>query len=393
MSWVIEQDQLHITVGSSPQATEEFSPKLDLDSELQMVKSALLYADHATLCSPVASVFAEFLDMEDLSTSQKLAFFDAIPGWFPGTPVAEQAKTLHEYHKRARSRRYSKKGQETLRGVERAIVETWPALAEGLRGAITHLGGADILVAVESGLLNIHKFEAPLKRIIDEGERRSFVEEFVSVVGETVSDRSTFPLFDEEMGSLISLGIKAGRIPVSEIGIAHGKEVGLAADIFKRLPLFPRASVKEVLDIRRELEGPLLGFRSAMIKFSKEIKDASWDDDFNESAQRVFRQEVAPAVLTIEQEVNSNRFMMELTERLNIVGAAGFSILAVSMSNLPPTAVAALALGATVATATMVQAYRRFVKDRQIIEQNQLYFYYKAGQFLRDGTYEYRKDK
>jgi hypothetical protein len=71
MSWVIDQDQLHITIGSTPQVGDLFKPKIDLDNELQMVKAALLYADQATLCSPVASVFAEFIDMADLSITQK----------------------------------------------------------------------------------------------------------------------------------------------------------------------------------------------------------------------------------------------------------------------------------------------------------------------------------
>lgn len=392
MNWVIDQDQLHITIGSSPQ-DQILNQELNLETELGMIKAALLYADHSTLCSPTASVFSAMLDMSaHISTGEKLAFFESLPTWFPNSEIATQAQQLKEFHDRAWSRRYSKKGAESLRLFERALSESWPIISEGLREAITKLGGDEVVSAAESGFLDIHKFRAPIERVIVDAERRSFVLEYVSVLAGTISGKSTYPLFDEESNSIISAGIKAGIIPVSDLGIARGKEVGLAADLFKRLPLFPRASVNEILDIRRELDGPLRQFRSAMLRFSGNIKNASWDEEFDQSAELVFRQEVAPAILNIEAEVKSNRFMMELTERLVPVGAAGVSVLAVAMSNLPSSALAALALGgATVASGTLVQAYRAYVKKRQEIEQNNLFFYYKASQLLLDGTYEYHR--
>lgn len=282
-----------------------------------------------------------------------------------------------------------KKGQEDLRLFEKALKETRPSFSAGLREAIAKLGGDEILLASKSGFLEIHQFESPLQRIVLDSERRPFAEEYVSVVGESISNKSTYPLFDEETSSIIGSGIRAGLIPVSKFGIAHGKEVGLAADLFKRLPLFARASVKEILDIRRELESPLVRFRAAMLKFSRDIKNASWDDEFSLAAETVFRQEVAPAILDLEEAVRSNRLLTELTQRLVPAGAVALSALAVSMSNLPHAALAALAIGSTVGSATLIQAYRGWAEKRQTTEQNELYFYYRAGQFLEDRSYEY----
>lgn len=391
MSWTIEQDQLHITIGSSPQAGEA-SHSIDLGNELQMIKAALLYADHSTLCSPVASVFAEFVGMADLSTSEKLAVLETLPTWCPGTSAADQARDLKDRYKRARSRRYSKKGQESLGRFERALDEAWPALSDGLTEVVTRLGGDEIISAAESGLLCIHRFEAPIGSSLLDRETGSVVDEYVSVVGGTVSDKSTYPLFDEQTNSIISSGIKAGFIQVSDFGIARGREVGLAADLFRRLPLFPRASVKEILDIRRELATVLLRFRSAMLGFSKEIKDASWDEEFGLAAETVFRKEVAPAILDIEEAVKSNRFVAELSQRLVPLGGVALSALAISMSNLPHAALAALATGASVGSATVIQAYRGWDEKRQTTERNHLYFYYKASKFLENGSYEYASD-
>jgi hypothetical protein len=260
MSWIIDKERLHITIGSTPQDSERLTPKLDLDNELQMIKAALLYGEHATLCSPIASVLTELLSFTDFSFSQKLAFFEIIPSWFPKEPLAEQATTLLSLYKRARNRRHSKKGQESLRKFERALDETWPVLSDGIRDLITKLGADELITASESGFLDIHRFDAPIERLVMDDQRRGFVEEYVSVVGASVSDKLTYPLFDEETSSIISAGIVAGLIPVSDLGITRGKEVGLAADLFKRLPLFPHASVKEILDIRGGIRERLVTF-------------------------------------------------------------------------------------------------------------------------------------
>jgi hypothetical protein len=107
-------------------------------------------------------------------------------------------------------------------------------------------------------------------------------------------------------------------IPISESGLHRSKEVALAAHWLRRLPLFPQASIREVLDIRRELEKPLLRFRGAMIGFSEKIQDAPWDKDFSVEAERVFVQDVTPAILNLEEEVQSNNFMTALTSELAI---------------------------------------------------------------------------
>ncbi len=66
------------------------------------------------------------------------------------------------------------------------------------------------------------------------------------------------------------------------------------------------------LDIRQELERPLTRFRSAMIKFSSEIKSASWDLDFVSDADQVFRREVAPTILDIEEEISSSTIVLAI---------------------------------------------------------------------------------
>jgi flagellar capping protein FliD len=163
--------------------------------------------------------------------------------------------------------------------------------------------------------------------------------------------------------------------------------------------LFERATVNEILDIRRELEKPLWNFRSAMVKFSQQIQSASWDKDFTYDADRVFRSEVTPAVLALEDEKKSSSFLNKLTAKVAeksiqvgsaVTASAAVTALAVRMLNLPLADVAALAAGpAIVAGGVAYSAYKEWKEQQQKTEGNSLFFYYKAGSLLESRSFEY----
>ena len=85
--------------------------------------------------------------------------------------------------------------------------------------------------------------------------------------------------------------------------------------MLQRLPLFDDATVHEVIDIRRELERPLVRFRSAVMTYAESIKSASWDEDFSVEAELVFRQHIEPAVLEIEDSVRSSSSLLSMATR------------------------------------------------------------------------------
>jgi hypothetical protein len=245
-------------------------------------------------------------------------------------------------------------------------------------------------------LLQVHPFDAALRRAIQESEHRRFILEYVSVVGASVSNAYTYPLFDEDTSDVIRAGIQAGIFPVSNSAIARGKETGLAADLLARLPVFPLATVKEVLDIRQELEPHLKRFRSAMIKFSEGIKNAAWDESFPFDAEQVFRRDIEPAVDNIEAEVKSNRFVADLTRKFadRSLIATGGSAIALTMSNLSLPAIASLAIGALVGGGSAAyDTYKEWSKKNRENQQNNLFFYYKAKDTLSARKYDYVSDK
>lgn len=73
--------------------------------------------------------------------------------------------------------------------------------------------------------------------------------------------------------------------------------------------------MSDVLAIRRELEGPLRGFRLAVSGFSREIRSAAWEPGFPEEADALFRERVEQEVGRIEEAVWENGSLREFAWR------------------------------------------------------------------------------
>lgn len=390
MSQKNELGGLHITIGSTPQTIETGqSTKIVFENDLRMVKAALLYADTATLCSVTSSALLELVAMKDIPREKRVDYIKEIVSWMGDDETARMFKAMMDLFEQSNNPMWAGFIQETL-------ADGWNTVREHVDKFLREGSGDGILRAIESGLLEVHHFEAPLRRALQTSEQRNFIIEYVAVVAASVTNAYTYPLFDEDTSEIISAGIKAGLFSAPDSTVARGKEVRLAADLLARLPLFPEATVKEVLDIRRELEPHLKRFRSAIIKFSETIKTASWDDTFAHDADRVLRRDVESAVQNIEEEVKANKFIRKLLRKFAdkpMIVPVG-SALALAMSNLPLPSIALMAAGGVVGGGSALHdAHEEWSKKMREVQQNSLFFYYRTKSLLADRKYDYESDK
>lgn len=401
----VDEPSLHITIGSVPQArTVETNVELDLRNDVEMVKASVLYADHATLYSIASSALFAIVSVADLPDAERWQFLErmSLLRLFDDD-TQRMMDVMSAAHAKARRTRYSRKGAENLRTLKKALGEGWTDMAELAGNMIASVGGDGIAQAVSSGLLEVHAFESVIERTVQESKHREFVLEYLGEVSHAISNPHTYALFDEDTSEVISASIAAGIIPVTESGIARGKEVRLASDLFARLPLFPNATVKEIIAIRQELARPLTDFRAAMITFSDAIKHASWDEEFSSDVDQLFRRDVAPTILALEEEAKANTFLSNLASEFStrslqigtaIPASSALSSIAVKMSDLPVPDLAALSIGPLLAVGGVVHsAYTKWRERQEEIKQNNLFFFYKAGKLLDDGTHAYVSDR
>lgn len=376
---------LHITIGTTPGRGKRL-----LEGEIQLLKAALLYADHVLLCSPGSSlvtslaVFGELASTANQKDQIELTR-QLIPSFLHDEAEVENTLAILDMY----AGTLSKRGKKQRLTKEELILEyqlrpQFQRIYRGLNESIISIaedaGLGEIVTALESGMLEFRFLETASAG--DDSEE--LITEYLDVIGQAVAEGVSYPLLDDLTGNLIRASIAEGKLEVPDLAVNRGKHAGLMSDLLGRLPLFDQASVQEVLDIRKELERPLVRFRAAVSKYSDTMGSAQWDKDFPLEAEKIFVTEVQPAVLEIEDAIKSNHYLFQLASRYaNKHETLAIPVLAVFMaqfSSLPE--IVSLAMGTAAVAAQIVDVYREWKEKQREIEKNQLFFYYRAGRLM-----------
>jgi hypothetical protein len=365
---------------------------LDLQEDLALVKASLLYADRVKLCSLGASVLSGIAQFQEVSTEEQAKL---VVRFLPDLEPSMNSQQIHFFEAavglrgREEKRRISKRTRrEILAMVSESGGELEAMVLEQHRAA----GIEGFREAVNSGVLEVHPFRQTSAQSLIEATIRGggnllygldltdLLKEFLDQVKSAVEDGFTYPMFDDLTGDFVAEAIRLGLIRSSKASIARGQYSGLSGELLQRLPLFEEATVAEVLDIRRELQGPLRGFRLAVSDFSSQIRPAGWEPGFAEEADALFREKVQPEIERIEVAVRENRSLEEFARKVVRHGAtrATFGAVIGSVSDLSGLAGIALGLGSA-----GVQAYLDQQDSMREIQDKQLYFYYGAQELLR----------
>lgn len=382
---------LHFSVGS---VAGHDSNTLDLSQDLALVKATLMYADRVTLFSMGSAVLSGIAEYQESTTADKAKLVVRYLGDLQPAMSAEEI-TFFEAVVGLRGRKQQRKISKRTRDEILAMVEEerheMDAMVVDQHRAAGIEGFRD---AVSSGLLHIHPFrqasaEALVEAMIKGGgdllagvDLADAILEYIEQTMRMVRDGNTYPVFDDLTGDLAAECVASGLVAAPQASEHRSRYGGLAADLLARLPLFEQATLAEALDVRRELDDPLQGFRLAVADFSREIASAGWDLGFADEADVLFREKVEPEVERIEAAISENRDLQRMLERTVGQGATGTVIGAVIGSASDLSNLAAVASGLT-AAGIRAEIDRR--QEMRSIQENQLYFFYRAGRQLSRG--------
>lgn len=108
---------------------------------------------------------------------------------------------------------------------------------------------------------------------------------------------------------MIKSAIEEKIITLNKSSEFEAKHAKLAGNLLIALPSFEFATTDEILDIRKELEKPLVRFRSKLLAYDAEIQSMPWDEEFQFECIKLYQQEVAPAVLEIDELTKESSFI------------------------------------------------------------------------------------
>lgn len=359
---------MHITVATAPDVNGEIS----LRNELSILKTALLYADRVTYCSMAATML--LLVQMDIymsvgeETLDKLLRPDA-----SGKELRESILNTQSLLRSSYPRPFFLKTHDSVSSISYVL--------EG--GKIMERAGMfELIEILYTGICEFAHL--PFENSNDPDKMYDDYERFVF---QAATSGATHLMFDKLTGDAINDAINAKRIEPKRVSTSQAKQVRLASELLRRLPKFDDASLDEILDIRNELESPLVRFRSAIIKYGRQIETAAWDSDFGFEANQVFIEHVQPAILEIEERCNSNSFLKNLApslvdKPLEPAASSALGLLLANSAHMPEIVNAGLGLLAGGAVIGL-KAKQAYIEEKQLIERNNLYFYYQAGEMLK----------
>lgn len=368
---------VHVTVAAVADGTT-----LDLSHETQLVKSALLYADHVTLVSPKALLLA---GVAAFGSGDRRARIDATAQLIGMLDNGQEAAELYQKLRRRR-RQLSPHERRVLRRLEQTLETSSEELVDTIDDMLAGAGADEIAQAMGAGLVDIHTLgqeHADADSYMD-----NVIEQMTDLLRDSVSaSAQTLPLFDDGVGDLLRAMVKEGM--VTDPHVAGAAEVGIAGRLIGGLEAFPNADMDVILDVRERLQAPLVRFRSALAQTSAEFASAAWDESFAREVEDLYRRRVAPALLEVEEALSDlgvRSTLLRLSSGKETVAtvAATLGLAAagdISNADLPALLYGAPAVAATVAGAAEALQRRPI---RRAAGRNAFYFLYEGNRLLAD---------
>ena len=223
----------------------------------------------------------------------------------------------------------------------------------------------------------------------------------------TMQNNKAYPLFDKTSNNVISSFAKTKLLDFGNINQEVLIHAGLATNILMTLPTLESASVDEILDFKKEMQGPLVNFRKAIYIFSESVEAKPWDQDFQYDCLKIYSKEVAPKVeelnelssetsvlknmgrkVLAEEEIRKKAswvvggLVTTITTSTNMLGA--FNVFKNWLLSLSMIVIAPNIASAFLKTLNMASEAKQEKNEKEKeMSGNTMYYYYKASKDLR----------
>lgn len=368
-------DRLEVVIATAPSG-------LSLSGEARLLRPAVLYGDGVRLFSPLATLLSGFAAMAEAEGVERAQIMQALAET-TGAPHASEIAAIVpglemvlSLPRRERREFLGGRKSNEFRDMLKRVDEVWDELREKVEEILDQAGAHELIPALEVGLLEIEP-------LLDEnGDMDRMIEEFVSKLGQVLRDGKSYPLFDDATGSFVRARVAEGLLQCGGPAMRRGREVGAASQFMFYLPAFPNATIRELIDIRKELHRPLVQFRSAMVRVADVLDAEPYGSEFQEHVEQAYRSDVAPALEEIREQIESNTYLQQLAGEAvkdlpKWLGAGFIAAATTPWSDLPEL----IAAGATAVAPAVKAAWEHRRAGRQV-RQEQYYFLYEANRLL-----------
>lgn len=366
---------------------------MSINQDMRFIKAALLYSDTITLVSPMASTYFQLTDKAYNKNEKTL--FELIKKVMPFCKKSDPLyyESIIGTFNKMESILYSKQ-YKTIPVVDRyRLKKTLLEFSDNVSQVFYQSLGEDncnsLKKLVEINKVKLHDFRNSY------AEADAFCHEFYTILKDSVVDTQTFPLFDDLSNNLIKSAINDGVVILNDANEFEAKHAKLASELLVSLPTFEFATLDEILDIRKELEKPLIRFRNKLFSYNTKIQSMPWDKNFQFESMKLYQEEVAVSVLEIEESIKETSFIKNLGYSIltdeSAIKKTGELFMTIAMagaitsfSDVLSSGQALLTMGGAYVIPKIAKAFNEHKNRQNEICKKDMYFYYKAGKLLEE---------
>jgi hypothetical protein len=374
-----------------------------LGRDVPLTKLSVLYGDEVVLFSPTyhgVEPFFDFANREVLHQLLWLAILRRDPGFVIGEKLSPSQR---ETRIKAAADRSHALLQKALRWME--LTSTAFPLSKDLareRDQIADEAKADARKV--GAVFADDKDFVQRARQLSEAQRLGLVHiQQISKVPslrydqtKLVSDIAAALSTPDSYGALDERFIKPLK-PLSRSQLEKQKTIQVAYDMFRRLPLFEKASFEEIRDIKKELARPLTNFRRGVSEISRQIRSQPWDRDFPHDVEGELTTRLLPEVAAIEDKVETNSYLKQLVHRLAkdpLILPSSSALGMILSTTLQTSAIASQVAGAIAGAGLLAyEAHKEWKDQKRSIEENLFFFYYRVAKGVAPGRSGNRRKK
>lgn len=385
---------------------------MDLASSMSLVKAAILYGDRVTVYSPAATLISGVAGFSRISgTAERIAamleVIRNVPQFASQVSISDESlATMHQFLSlppdvvkglgaMTDSSAEIDEAYSMLQGLKDVwTTELMPAVDEG----IDTLGGRELLAAVDAGLVRVAELASTTHTGLLTGAVRAatgatsddtddLVAGFMERVLDSLVERGIFPLLDAESSGLVkAFELETGTAAGSDNSWRRSAEITSAATFMDFLPNFIALPLDEVVSLRAEVETPLVRFRSAMAKMSRDYESRSVDGEFSQEVEDAWRETVAPAIAELREAFAEHGLLKQVgavalgsPKQLALEAGAVFAAAGGQVPVLSRVVATSIASGVAVAD-VLGRALKDATAGKKNARQDAFYFLHRVGE-------------
>lgn len=309
-----------------------------LRSDLELVRSSVLYADSIDLISVGATVMRAVEDLRsgglpatlrlmgalDDSSVRRITSSPLPDDWRRYIPLMTDLDGLAEALA-ASGLPVTEQQLADLKDMADVMVHAVAPIEDIAQGFLNQSGMDELWPAVRSGLVklegvgtggrgNIRAEDLAWVFLPGSDGASEMMEKWQTKMTELLSDPQERLLLDEQISGVVRemTAQDASIIPRQTHRLASEAAVGTG--LIARLPAFPNVPMDELLSLRSDLDEPLSRYRMASQKLAGLLNAVSFSLDWRSEIDELWRNEVKPSVVAVEDELTEHALVREIAK-------------------------------------------------------------------------------